>query len=670
MLELGKNHPPDAMENLDIDGLDEFDDEDEELGWSLSYFVICILMPTFNGFMNGYSWSGYALHYTSMGWPLSRSGLSCFISFLIRPFFQQIQIRCGLWVIVPLSLCHLALAILGLIYTDKEWAVSLEMGSWIAFEAAITIEGLAFDVFGKSELLARQASSTLLAVFTFACALGVTIGGIIYDFAGWQGMSVFHVVCQASMVFLFTTQPSTRESFREFFSPESPDDNDELFQTVVPAPAKPALVAASRSNDGDLVVEEFAADLPGIAEDAEDARPGSGHSARSAQDEGEEGDLEPREGDPGQRRPRKSLQSRKSRRSVRSSKNRDSWHSGRVRASVASEASRLTRRTLVTEKSFRTSNTKGSKVTQGTFLSRVTALTNLKDSENFQHGFMANNALRPTVQTRAGTHGGDQDERDEEKTEQKRTSRSSNKGTKGIPKDLRIPAFLIVLCCFNNNFSYVFEFSTFAVYFKVYHGWNAAMWASFAQTAGDLTAAIMMKVLGAATDDDEEAGILRRLTKQPYSLSCLLFIWILCNLGMTSPWLPLAVTAQVIMGTVYVYTSKLTTDLNLFYSLGDQPLFLSLQVWCKNVEALGGCAASFLGPLLFEAVSPFFPFFVSATFSTVTFILFTSGFCQRLGFPPDVETAEAQRSRRLGLRRVSHWSVVSRKSHHNLEQVE
>ena len=32
------------------------------------------------------------------------------------------------------------------------------------------------------------------------------------------------------------------------------------------------------------------------------------------------------------------------------------------------------------------------------------------------------------------------------------------------------------------------------------------------------------------------------------------------------------------MGTVYVYTSKLTTDLNLFYSLGDQPLFLSLQV--------------------------------------------------------------------------------------------
>lgn len=39
----------------------------------MSYFAICILMPTFNGFINGYSWSGYALHYTSMGWPLARS---------------------------------------------------------------------------------------------------------------------------------------------------------------------------------------------------------------------------------------------------------------------------------------------------------------------------------------------------------------------------------------------------------------------------------------------------------------------------------------------------------------------------------------------------------------------------------------------------------------------
>lgn len=36
------------------------------------------------------------------------------------------------------------------------------------------------------------------------------------------------------------------------------------------------------------------------------------------------------------------------------------------------------------------------------------------------------------------------------------------------------------------------------------------------------------------------------------------------------------------------------------------------------MEALGGCLASFLGPLLVETVSPFAPFFVSTALATVT----------------------------------------------------
>ena len=48
--------------------------------------------------------------------------------------------------------------------------------------------------------MARQASSTVLAVFTFAVASSVTIGGIIYDASGWKGMSVFHTICQVGSV--------------------------------------------------------------------------------------------------------------------------------------------------------------------------------------------------------------------------------------------------------------------------------------------------------------------------------------------------------------------------------------------------------------------------------------------------------------------------------------
>ena len=34
---------------------------------------------------------------------------------------------------------------------------------------------------------------------------------------------------------------------------------------------------------------------------------------------------------------------------------------------------------------------------------------------------------------------------------------------------------------------------------------------------------------------------------------------IICNVGMAMPWLPVAVTAQVIMGTGYVYSTKAST---------------------------------------------------------------------------------------------------------------
>eukprot|EP00913_Durusdinium_trenchii_P010681 g10021.t1 len=308
-----------------------------------------------------------------------------------------------------------------------------------ALDPSITVEGIAFDVFGLSEEQARQASSTVLAVFTIAIASAVTIGGIIYDGFGWKGMSVFHVICQSGI------------------------------------------------------------------------------------------------------------------------------------------------------------------------------------------------ALRPAIARRAG--GPAEVEEDDNVEDEPKP--------KGIPKDIRTPSFLIVLCCFNNT--------------------AAATWASLAQTSGDLVAAVMMKVLRNNVDEAENVGWLRRITMQPYNLACLLFCWTLCNLGMISPLLPVAVTAQIIMGTVFVYTMKMSTDLNLFYSMGDTAVFLKLQVNCKNAEAIGGCIFSFLGPFLFEHVSAFFPFMVSTFLSALIFIVFSAGFCQRLGCE-EIESAESKRSRRLGLRRVSHWSVVSRKN--------
>eukprot|EP00913_Durusdinium_trenchii_P030538 g28606.t1 len=333
-------------------------------------------------------------------------------------------------------------------------------------------------------------------------------------------------------------------------------------------------------------------------------------------------------------------------------------------------------------------------------VSKLTAVMSLAENDDFQHHFMATGALRPQIAQRAGLQ--DQEDEDEDLDEEPVEAKPKKKGLK---KDLWLPAFLLVLCSLNNYLSYAMEYGTFAIFFKEwefifmysritliqhtleYHGWTSATWASLCQTAGDLFAAVMIKLMAlyGPSEDPMNAGCFERWTRQPYNLSWLLFFWILCSAGMCAPPLAVAVIAQILMGTVFVYCSKTVTDLNLFYSLGDPDVYLTLQVYCKNADAVGGCTSCFVALLLYDAsfvtiaqmwrraaqddtVSPFAPFAVAAGFSTLMFVLYTAGFCHRLGFGEDIETAEHRRARRLGMVRTSRWTVSSRKSTVRLDE--
>jgi hypothetical protein len=53
------------------------------------------------------------------------------------------------------------------------------------------------------------------------------------------------------------------------------------------------------------------------------------------------------------------------------------------------------------------------------------------------------------------------------------------------------------------------------------------------------------------------------------------------------------------MGSLFVYSLKFTTDLSLFYSLGDNGVLLTMQVWCKTAHNAGACFSSVLGPLIY-----------------------------------------------------------------------
>ena len=300
-------------------------------------------------------------------------------------------------------------------------------------------------------------------------------------------------------------------------------------------------------------------------------------------------------------------------------------------------------------------------------VSRMTALR--EAGEDFRCHGATSAAILPVIIGATGSKGVVRDEvppLDEPAFEEK---------SKGLPKDLRLPAFLLAMNSFCNMMCYNIEFGTFAIYFKDVYGWNDAMFASLAQTAGDVTAALAMQVAPyflPNSGDPEEMNRCSRtmyyLVSQPYNLSLIIVLWVITNIGMMSPVLAVAIVAQVLMGTVYVYSFKMTTELCLFFSLGDPQVFLSLQTYCRNAEAVGGSVAGVVATVLYT-VDPIAPFAFAGSMALMMFIVYTSGFCARLGFGDEIEIAESiaqpparlEKGEQLGSRRPeinSSWPRV------------
>ena len=340
---------------------------------------------------------------------------------------------------------------------------------------------------------------------------------------------------------------------------------------------------------------------------------------------------------------------------------RSSQHSSATRQRV-SQFSNATALTKVTKQTNRTSNTSRTARTAGTVVTALSRMTSLSEAgEDYRHHFGTAGALQPQIVGATGAKAALRDDVKTRDADGKVVEQEGPTKRASIPKDVRLPAFLIVLNCFCNNTCYAIEFVTFAIFFKQVHNWNEAIWASLTQTAGDVMAAVAMQIIPAIFPDnfdEDEAGPIRRFfhysVSQPYTLTTTLVTLFLFNAGMMSPWLPLAIVAQVFMGSSYVYSSKWSTDMNLFYSLGDSNVFLTLQVYCRNAEAVGGSMAGLLGIYLFT-LDPIAPFAFSTGLAFLCLVLYTVGFCARLGFGDDIESAEAKRSRRKGINRVSSW---------------
>ena len=508
------------------------------------------------------------------------------------------------------------------------------------------------------------------------------------------------VIMQGGLLLTFFIQPSCRKSWLLIFFSGAVEEESEAVEVEIQAAEEESKAVEDKVDEGGDTFEQIMPSQPTQKSPASSPTRSAMRQSNllppkrtraSVHPEGEENmavveveamaELEAPApaADNAVNRPRKSRASGRVSRAARrtrmsqTSPTRKSLMSAPSRKSDATLASHGTRNSGETQKTAQTSGTMHTMRTIGTALTKMTSLS--RAGEGLQHAY----GLEPTIITAKGGSGvARNDAKNDwedayggvgEVQDPQSQGGGSAKAQGGIPKDLRLPAALILSSCLCNTLGYVTLYSRFAIFFKEVHDFNATF-AGMAQTGGDIIAATVIKVvplLFSADFDPVEAGWFLRnwhfIISQPYNVTLNLVAWIVLNLCIITPVLPVAVTAQVLMSSCYVYLQKNNMEMNLFYSLGEQQLFLTLQFMAKNFQAAGGLLAG-LGAAALYSIDPRIPFLFAAGTALLTSVLWTSGFCARVGYGDDIESAEAKRARRSGIRRVSSWATP-RKSTRN-----
>jgi hypothetical protein len=220
----------------------------------------------------------------------------------------------------------------------------------------------------------------------------------------------------------------------------------------------------------------------------------------------------------------------------------------------------------------------------------------------------------------------------------------------GIPAHIRLPSILIALTAGVNIFGYNVEWVTFAVYFRQVFGWESPALAGAAQMSGDIVAAVIL-VLAAkfkSKASSPSAAVnkthcCKRLFAHPYMITYLMLAWASLHVLLASPVFAVAVTSQVLMGTVYVFVVQYIVELNTLYSDGNTRVFLlqtSLSSFCYSIfQAMTGLTMP-----VYEGVGVQVPFYLAAGVAFVFAILYTVLFARRVGLPnPSLQTFEEER---------------------------
>ncbi|CAE7363707.1 unnamed protein product [Symbiodinium sp. CCMP2456] len=600
----------------------EFDDH---IPCTWRYIANCFLLPLTNGGVNGFPWSGVALFFQLNGWPLWKLGLCSFAGFGLRVIMALLYLKVGTWVSLVTTTIHLACCVPALINPFADWAVIMEMIALLGLDSMIPNDAIVFYNYCVLQ--------SLVACYATAS----TLGGLVYDFAGWRGCAAYHLALQMLQAFLIFTEPAVWASWSEWRHGASVSDIDAAGDrrstaSIVPVMEPPGAGRPS-GNPPSLVCDDLLPSPPKatahVVEGHCTADPVSNAGAQpcGARNSGHE-------------------------------QNKKSVAISRVSfAAPATRGSMLfARGSFAGRESGRVSFGAGG--ARRSLMSRFPEMPRSSVAVKMSRRSMAcGNMIPMSVPREASQLMFFAEEEQEEGSDVRKAVK------KTTPRDILLPALLIGLIGFNHNLSYQSEWTLYAVFFAEQHGWQSATWAGLAQTSGDVLGTIIMNFQSRCAVASEEDGfdgdrcqwLWYSLTAKPYTASWILLSWAILNLALTAPSLPAAVAAQVVMGTVFVFSMQAATKMNLFYSLGDGDVFLALQVMRQNFESFGSALAALVSLLLYERVHPLAPFWLTAGVSLLILLLYTLAFCKRVGFGESLDMKEEQRSQRKGLVREKTW---------------
>ena len=216
------------------------------------------------------------------------------------------------------------------------------------------------------------------------------------------------------------------------------------------------------------------------------------------------------------------------------------------------------------------------------------------------------------------------------------TATESPEQTAGVHATLLLAptATIMVAGVFANICVYAVEWCLYAIYFRLEYNWSGS-WTGFAQMIGDMLGGTVLG-LSTMTCVTERAGRValpraaQALLRPPFGVAVLLCCHAVLMVMLAQPHFAVALTGQILMGTVYVFCEHLLQDMLLVYSFGDHRLYRRL-VSLHYVFFTAGCALC--APIaygLYEASSFAGAFYATAGSAAFAGIAFAAYFTFRL----------------------------------------